>query len=1416
MIITDKIEQVPTPGEKFCRFTGDTITFELKLKENFGKGIGFVRTNIGYANVMKREIIRKVEQGEVKFFMDWHDIPMNKIDEDRYLITLPLCEVGHFEAKCYFLEEDKRIPIWPEGPNVSINVKPAITSGANIIYNAFVRLFGPSKKDVKWMDNYDLTTLDKAGFHVIYPSGTFRDLIEELDFIIYELGCRYIQLLPIFPVPTTYRRLGKMGSPYAVLDFYQVDRALAKFDPKKTPLEQFMELANEIHKRDGLLILDMPINHTGWGSRIHDVHPEWIKRKEGGEIEVPVVWGVTWADLTKLDYSKKELWEYMADVFLTWCERGVDGFRGDAGYMLPIDVWEYIISKVRESFPDTVFFLEGLGGPIDTTRALLNGLYDWAYSELFQNYTKEQIIPYVDFSTSVSKQEGIMVHFSETHDNNRLASLSETYSKMRNGLCAMLSYAGAFGFACGVEWFCKEKINVHEITSLNWGNSNNQVQYLRRINAILKVHHLFFKDSDIKFIESEPDEVIVAFRTSQRSSSYLIIIVNLDTSNLRTAKFSLTVNNTTFFDLITRKQINMSSENGRYKIDLSPGEVLCLSPNVEDIKLIDDFCGMKMVNSPYVIEQIAKEKLYKILNYRDGIRHTYVDEEKELNDFLEDPYMYLKKVLIHVIKWSYPEDIKRTVMLPYGAIMIFVNKDPFQILIKDYKKVVFSDRAIKSKMGYYFVIFMPDKRNFKAYQFLDLKITLYGDMIEQKNGKLLLLPRFQDDEIKNKFFRHELMKNEFTYLASNKRGAVSYIPVWWSELDTKYNAILSANINPEYLDDRWVMFTRLRIWVIHQGYSEYLSKELMQRFYFDFENRAKWDFYVPTGIGKHIHVTITVELSNEDNEVKIKFFRYLSKEDDEETDDVKIILRPDLESRSHHENTKAYMGAEKIYPKAISNIDRGFLFHPHDNAKLKMMVSSGRFVLEPEWSYMVYLKMDKERGMDPYNDLFSPGYFEVDLKEGQGFYLVASVNKDEELFEDLSYEMEEKKYTFSQGLKASMERFLVKNKVALSVVAGFPWFLDWGRDSLIYTRALVEDGRFDLALDILKYFGRYEQNGTLPNLIKRSTPLNRDTSDAPLWFCVVCGEVMEKIGMSMLDTKAGDRSLGEIIVSIVKNYIQGTENRIKMDEESCLIYSPPHFTWMDTNYPACTPREGYPIEIQALWYRTLCVMEKIDPENDFCIKGMSWDKMKQRVRDSVERFYFSSSLGYLSDCLHCEGFEPANCAKADDHLRPNQLLSITLGLIDNRKQISSILDKTSYLLIPGGIRSLADTRVSYSLVSIPKEAISDSFYPYKGRYIGDEDTMRKPAYHNGTAWTWMFPLFVEGYFMCYGDKALDYCLSLLSSSKILLNTGCVGHIPEIMDGDYPHVQRGCLAQAWGVSELYRVLIKLKNIKIKKQ
>ena len=142
--------------------------------------------------------------------------------------------------------------------------------------------------------------------------------------------------------------------------------------PLATPLEQFMELADAVHFHCGYLILDIAINHTGWAASIHEHHPEWLVRGADGKIEVPGAWGVKWEDLTKLDYSRVELWQYMADIFLCWCRRRVDGFRCDAGYMIPLPAWEYIVARVRKEYPDTVFFLEGLGGGIHATCDLLN------------------------------------------------------------------------------------------------------------------------------------------------------------------------------------------------------------------------------------------------------------------------------------------------------------------------------------------------------------------------------------------------------------------------------------------------------------------------------------------------------------------------------------------------------------------------------------------------------------------------------------------------------------------------------------------------------------------------------------------------------------------------------------------------------------------------------------------------------------------------------------------------------------------------------------------------------------------------------------------------------------------------------------------------------------------------------------
>ncbi|MBI4833158.1 MAG: glycogen debranching protein, partial [Candidatus Lindowbacteria bacterium] len=150
---------------------------------------------------------------------------------------------------------------------------------------------------------------------------------------------------------------------------------------------------------------------------------------------------------------------------------------------------------------------------------------------------------------------------------------------------------------------------------------------------------------------------------------------------------------------------------------------------------------------------------------------------------------------------------------------------------------------------------------------------------------------------------------------------------------------------------------------------------------------------------------------------------------------------------------------------------------------------------------------------------------------------------------------------------------------------------------------------------------------------------------------------------------------------------------------------------------------------------------------------------------------------------------------------------ITLGAVSNRKICRSILEAVEKLLIPGAIRTLADAPVKHQLPIYANHGgglLNNPSHPYWGHYEGDEDTRRKPAYHNGTAWTWLFPSYPEAYFMTFGEIGKPTARAILSSSLVQLKAGCFGQIPEILDGNLPHEQRGCDAQAWGVTELYRV------------
>ena len=221
----------------------------------------------------------------------------------------------------------------------------------------------------------------------------------------------------------------------------------------------------------------------------------------------------------------------------------------------------------------------------------------------------------------------------------------------------------------------------------------------------------------------------------------------------------------------------------------------------------------------------------------------------------------------------------------------------------------------------------------------------------------------------------------------------------------------------------------------------------------------------------------------------------------------------------------------------------------------------------------------------------------------------------------------------------------------------------------------------------------------------------------------------------LLNMDCDGRPLAEILVSIADNYYKGTDNGIKVDQESCLVFSPSHFTWMDTNHPAGTPRQGYPIEIQALWIH---VLEFIVNAN---IAEEPYATWANTARNSVKALYTRGEGLSLSDCLLADPGTSAMQAVQDDAIRPNQLLMLTLtDVFHKTPTATAILEDCSRLLVPGGIRSLAPTPVNVPIrIEHRGQLLNDPWHPYWGRYEGDEDTRRKPAYHNGTAWGWQMP-----------------------------------------------------------------------------
>jgi len=1390
---------VPAPGEHLLRYVGDRLSVRLELPEAAAGWRAFLRTNLTRAGEARAETLALagLPGAEPAFAgASWRDIPLAPAGQG-WGLDLPLTEVGHFRAKAYAVDPGGR-QHWPEGSDLGISVHPDRLRTGNAVYCAFPRLFGAGKERERTGPGLlaeAVQALDAKGYTVIPPSGTLRDLTRALPHILGSTGCRILHLLPIGPTPTVYARMGRFGSPYAQLDLTGIDPALVEFDRAAPAEDQFRELACGVHGFGGSLFLDIVVNHTGWGSRLMSEHPEWFKRDADGGIHSPGAWGNTWADLAELEPAFPELWERVAEALLVWCRRGVDGFRCDAGYMVPLPVWRTIIARVRQEFPETVFLLEGLGGAWEATAALLaEGGMQWAYSELFQNHAPRDVSGYLDHALAMGPRLGPLVHYSETHDNDRLAARGAPWSLLRNRLCALASQSGAWGFTCGVEWLAPEKIDVHGATGLRWGQSPNLVRELAQLNALLLEHPAFFDGARTVRLSGADSWVLALLRESAEGLDRCLVLVNLDPHKERPAELDAEAS-----ALVRAMAVDLLGQglpewgfdgDGQPRLMLGPGRSYALAEGRAPRGLAGEAYRRARAQAAWALQCLAAVRPAERLGpapWRALAARVEADpfgfltalaqlDPARAEADLEGALAAAAAVDAYpaVLRWN-RADAGRVLPVPADHWLLVEDPGPFTLHVEDGGPAHL--RGIPVKDG--FVAALPPARRSGG-----LRLELEPD----REGGRRVAARLQRLPASPAGPGGPAVGG--LALLTNGRGGYARLHADLGAIASKYDALLAANLHPDRPCDRHVLVKRLRAWAIADGFLTALDGANLV----DFQGGppARWRWSVNAGDGRSVALELVAAMLPGRNEVQLRFHRPPG--DGRPGPELRLTLRLDLEDRGFHGETTMDPGLDGHFRASLAAEPAGFRFAPGPGRVLQVAADRGAFHPEPEWALGVPHPQEGGRGQRDRGDAWSPGWFEAVLAEGEG--LTLALGAEPELRAPVAAEPPPRPPAgLGEALRAALPAFLARRGEGRTVIAGYPWFLDWGRDTLIACRGLLAGGFHGEAAEILRTFAALIDGGTLPNTLNAEDTGNRDTSDAPLWFALACEEAAQALGPAFLgpELRAGLRGVAE-------GYLAGTPNGIRVDPDSGLVWSPAHFTWMDTNHPAGSPREGYPIELQALWIRLLRRLAGLEG-------GGPWAALAARAEASLER-YWDEARGWCSDTLHGPAGTPAAAATADDHLRPNQLFAVALGCFAGDRARRIVAACARHLLVPGALRSLAPLPVAHPLpIHGPwGQALNDPLRPYWPRYEGDEDSRRKPAYHNGTAWVWLLPVFCEALAAAWpGDPAARAAArAYLGTVAPLLDSACRGQLPELLDGDAPHTPRGCDAQAWSVSEALRV------------
>ena len=640
----------------------------------------------------------------------------------------------------------------------------------------------------------------------------------------------------------------------------------------------------------------------------------------------------------------------------------------------------------------------------------------------------------------------------------------------------------------------------------------------------------------------------------------------------------------------------------------------------------------------------------------------------------------------------------------------------------------------------------------------------------------------------------------FEWLLTNGIGGFSASSV--VDCNTRrYHGVLCAALNPPV--GRVISVNRLGEVITLDGKSDKTIRTSVSQFHdtifprgdqylrrFELGETAKWHYAV-----EDISMTRELLLCWGKNVVGL---RYTVKTPPSRS--VQLQLLPFVGLRDFHglrSSSNAYFGVNS--GPRIASVSEGSL-------SVYVQSDAGLFDAKSDWWYRHTYSVEAERGQDNSEDLFVPGSFNHDMSGDGQITLWISVEPialpdwDKELAYRIANSNPGKitasnsptssaaaasstaalPYTAVSRLLRAAADFVVTRKTpdgttGKTVVAGYPWFADWGRDTMISLPGLfLTTQRFTEAAQVLSVFAQYTREGMIPNRFDDySNEPCYNTVDASLWFIHSVYEYLRLSG----DRKTFETQLLPACQQIIDGYSKGTRFSIKMDPADSLISSgdaSTQLTWMDAkcNGIAFTPRQGKAVEINALWYNALKLMGKND--------------LAEKVAASFQKQFWNS---YERGC-----FDVVNEYGRDGQIRPNQIFAASLphSPLSAEQRIVVVEVVRRELLTPYGLRTLARGE-----------------HNYQGRYTGDQ-MRRDQAYHNGTVWPWLIGAFLEAY-VNSKNKSPDAIAQARLWLKPLLDSmdrGCIGQIAEIFDGDEPHRPVGCFAQAWSVAEVLRLAVML--------